>query len=173
MKKQKSIISKEHLCHGLEALSAGMAPFVKKLLGNKGMAEIDLIANWKNIAGEETAQYSLPQKIEFKRGNENNGTLYLLVANGAYALDIQHKTPLLLEKINTFFGYCAVAKIKIIQDNSFIHTPSVAEFEDKQEKKLVTPEEETYIQGITENVKNPDLKARLKSLGESIFKNNK
>ncbi len=173
MKKQKNIVSKEHLCHGLEALSAGMASFVKKLLGNKGLAEIDLIANWKNIAGETLAQYSLPQKIEFKRGTENNGTLCLLVADGAYALEIQHKTPLLLEKINTFFGYQAIAKIKIVQNGSLIHTPSTTDFDDKHEKKLVTKEEENYIQSVTENVQNPDLRNRLKSLGECVFKNNK
>ncbi len=173
MKKPKDIASKEHLCHGLETLADGMAPFIKKLLGNKGMAEIDLIANWKNIAGEEMAQHSLPQKIEFKQGCKNNGVLYLLVAGGAYALEIQHKTSILLEKINTFFGYQAVAKIKIIQNDTFIHSSPQAEFDDKHEKKLVTKEEENYIQSVTENVQNPDLRARLKSLGESIFKNNK
>ena len=77
------------------------------------------------------------------------------------------------EQFRGDFGYQAVAKIKIIQNDTFIHSSPQAEFDDKHEKKLVTKEEENYIQSVTENVQNPDLRARLKSLGESIFKNNK
>ena len=170
--KPKDIISKEHQARGLEALSAGMAPLVKKLLGDKGLAEIDVLANWTTIAGEELAQQSLPQKIEFKTGTRNGGTLYLLVASGAFAVEIQHKTPLLIEKINTFFGYQAVAKIKIVQNDAFIHTKPSPNVDDKSKKKLVTADEQNYIDMVTKDVRHPQLQECLRRLGESIFKNN-
>ncbi len=172
-KTQRDLINTEHQCRGLEALSSSMISLVKKLLGNKGMAEIDILANWLAIAGEDLAQNSLPQKIEFKSRTRNQGTLYLLTVSGAFALEIQHKIPLLLEKINTFFGYQAVSKIKIIQNDAFIHTQPSANFADKDKKKLVTPDEQNYIKMVTKDVQNPQLQERLRSLGESIFKNNK
>lgn len=172
-KKTKNIVSAEHKASGLENLSASMSPLIKKLLGNKGLIEIDLLTNWQNIVGQEIAEHSMPQKIVFKPNCRNDGTLHLLVAGSAFALEIQHNIPLILEKINTFFGYKAIAKITIMQNDEFINTSSSTVSEDKTDKKLVTKQEQTYINEVTEGVKSPELKARLKSLGESVFKNNK
>lgn len=169
-KKQSDIINTERKAEGLTRLSEGIAPLLKKLLGKQGLAEIEILSNWINIVGEEIAEYSLPQKIEFKSGSRNGGILHLIAAGGAFALEIQHKTPIILEKVNTFFGYRAVEKIKIIQNNTFLDTFSDVKNDDKTEKKLVSKEQQTYISGMIKDVQNPDLKARLQSLGESIAK---
>ncbi len=172
-KKNKDIVSAEHKAAGLENLSASMSPLIKKLLGNKGLIEIDLLSNWQNIVGQEIAEHSMPQKIVFKPNCRNDGTLHLLVAGSAFALEIQHKLPIILEKINTFFGYKAIAKITIMQNDAFINTSLTTVSEDKPDKKLVTKQEQTYINEVTEGIQNSELKEQLKSLGESIFKNNK
>lgn len=172
-KKIKDIVSAEHKASGLENLSASMSPLIKKLLGNKGLIEIDLLSNWQNIVGQEIAEHSMPQKIVFKPNCRNDGTLHLLVAGSAFALEIQHKLPIILEKINTFFGYKAIAKITIMQNDEFINTSLPTVSEDKPDKKLVTKQEQTYINEVTEGIQNSELKEQLKSLGESIFKNNK
>lgn len=169
MEKEKNIISTEHKNNGLENISASMLPFVKKLLGSKGMAEIEIIANWKNIVGEDLAKYSLPQKIDFKAGARNNGTLYLMTASGGFATEIQHRSPLILEKINTFFGYQAVTGIKLIQNNGFINTEISTVYEDNIEKKLVTEEEQNYIETVTEDIRDEELKQTLQRLGKSIL----
>ena len=95
-----------------------------------------------------------------------------MVANGAFAVEITHNTTLILEKINVFFGYNAVSKIKIIQNESSFYETDNKFNEYKEDKKLVSPEQQNYIKQITENIKNPDLKERLRSLGENIFKQN-
>lgn len=168
-KKTANLISDEHQSKGFENLSASMTPLIKKLLGAKGMAEVEILANWKNIVGEDLAKYSLPQRIEFKVGSRNNGTLYLMAASGGFAMEIQHRTPLILEKINTFFGYQAVAKIKLIQNDGFINTEVSPVYEDNLEKKLVTEEEQNYIDSVTEDIQHTELKLSLQKLGKSIF----
>ena len=169
MKKEKDIINKEHNSNGLMPFSANISSFAAKLLGKQGLIEMKVLTSWKSIVGDELAKYSLPDKISFKKDSRDNGVLHLIVSNGAFALEIGHKTPLILEKINMFFGYNAVAKIKIIQNESsysFIET----KFEDNDDKKLVSAKEQNYINQITEDIKSPELKERLRSLGESIFK---
>ena len=52
-----------------------------------------------------------------------------------------------------------------------METPEI-KFADKEEKKLVSNEEQNYIYELTEDIENPDLKERLRSLGENIFKHN-
>ena len=168
-KKKNDLISSEHQSKGFENLSATMAPFVKKLLGAKGMAEVEILSNWKDIVGEDLAKYSLPQRIEFKAGIRNNGTLHLMAASGGFAMEIQHRATLILEKINTFFGYQAVSRLKLIQNDGFINPEITAKHEDNLEKKLVTEEEQNYIDNITEDIQHEELKNNLKKLGESIF----
>ena len=168
-KKKNDLISSEHQSKGFENLSATMAPIVKKLLGAKGMAEVEILSNWKDIVGEDLAKYSLPQRIEFKAGTRNNGTLHLMAASGGFAMEIQHRATLILEKINTFFGYQAVSRLKLIQNDGFINPEITAKHEDNLEKKLVTEEEQNYIDNITEDIQHEELKNNLKKLGESIF----
>jgi len=82
-------------------------------------------------------------------------------------------TPLILEKINTFFGYNAVAQIKIIQSTANLNTVVETNFDDNENKKLVSDEQQNYIHKITEDVKNPELKEKLVSLGKQILSHNK
>lgn len=172
MKKEKNIISEEHRGDGLSAFAADISNFAAKLLGKKGLVEMKILTSWKSIVGERLAQYSLPEKISFKKDERDNGVLHLMVANGAFAVEITHNTTLILEKINVFFGYNAVSKIKIIQNESSFYETDNKFNEYKEDKKLVSPEQQNYIKQITENIKNPDLKERLRSLGENIFKQN-
>ena len=98
--------------------------------------------------------------------------MHLFVLNGAFAIEIGHKIPIILEKINTFFGYNAVSQIKITQNESAFCNINDTKFEDNKNKKLVSSEQQNYIKQITEDIKNPELKKRLISLGLNIFKNN-
>lgn len=172
MKKEKNIISQEHRSGGLTQFSADISGLAAKLLGKHGLVEMKILTSWKNIVGQELAQYSLPEKISFKKDSRDDGVLHLIVSNGAFAVEIGHKTPIILEKINTFFGYNAVSKIKIIQNESAPYCFTETKYDDNENKKLVSSEQQNYINQITEDIKNEELKERLKKLGESILAHN-
>lgn len=173
MKNEKNIINNEHRGNGLTPFSSDISSFAAKLLGKQGLMEMKIITSWENIVGPELAQFSIPEKISFKKDERSNGVLHLIVSNGAFALEIGHKNSLILEKVNTFFGYNAVSQIKIFQNESYFCNNSTSKHEDKKDKKLVSSDEKTYIKQITEEIQDPELKARLQSLGENIFKQNK
>lgn len=172
--KKKNIINPEHSSTGLTRLGEGMSPLIKKLLGGSGLVQVELFAEWKNIVGEETSSYSAPQKIDFKKDSRNGGILHIAVPDGAFALEISAQKNILLEKVNSYFGYQAISDIRLTINDVFFKQPEeTPKDDDKQEKMLVSLQQQNYISKLTEDIKNPELKATLQKLGESIAKNNK
>ena len=166
---KKNIISKEHTALGLTSLSSNIEDIAKKLLGQNGFVEISLLKNWNSIVGENLAQNCLPERIEYKKGERGNGTLILSVSSGAFALEISHLSSIIVEKINTYFGYAAVRNIKIIQNGDFVIHPQNANIADIEKKKLVTQEEQNYIEAISQGIKDEALKSKLQSLALSVL----
>ena len=171
MNNQDPNISEAGRSCGLYSLSSTLLPFAKQLLGKKGFVEVDILTEWDKIVGTELAQYSFPQRIDFKKGTKNNGTLCLSVPSGAFALELQHRERFILDKINTYFGYNAVSSLKIIQTQQFVLQPEKTQ--PPSPNANLTPEEEKYIENLTEAIDNPKLKTIITKLGKDIFKDNK
>ena len=171
MNNQDHDISEADRGGGLYSLSSTLLPFAKHILGKKGFVEIDILTNWDKIVGAELAQYSFPQRIDFKRGEKNNGTLCLSVPSGAFALELKHRERFILDKINTYFGYNAVSNLKIIQNQQLTPLPQSSPPPSADIK--LTPEEEKYNENLAEPIDNPKLKAIISKLGKDIFKDNK
>lgn len=169
MTNKKNIISKQHTALGLTSLSSNIEDIAKKLLGQNGFVEISLLKDWHSIVGENLAQNSLPERIEYKKGERSNGTLVLSVTAGAFALEISHLTPIIIKKINTYFGYAAVQNIKIIQKNDFSFSDQASNIADIEKKKLVSIDEQNYIEAISQGIEDDELKSRLQSLAFSIL----
>lgn len=157
----------------LVPLSRNISPLTRSLFGKKGFVEIDILTNWDKIVGQELADYTFPQKIDFKREQKNNGILHLQVPTGAFALEIQHREKYIIERINAYFGYNAVCNIKILQNNSLPLKSGNQDLEESLDKNLVTAEEENYINSLAADINNSKLKEILIKLGQSIFNDNK
>ena len=100
---------------GPRALGAAIARLTKPIFGKRGFAAGEIVTDWARIAGADIAAVSLPERIAFPQNKRIGGTLHLRVQPGGHAVQIQHMAPQLLDRINTYFGYGAVAGIKIIQ----------------------------------------------------------
>ncbi len=155
----------------LTALSKTMAPLTKQLFGKKGFVEVSILTNWDKIVGKELADFSVPQKIDFKREQKNNGILHLQVPSGAFALEIQHREKFILEKINAYFGYNAVSGLKIVQNATISLISDVSQIEEEPQN-LLTEQENDYIQSLSQEIKSSKLKEILIKLGHCIFNDN-
>jgi hypothetical protein len=98
----------------LRALGAAVPALTRRALGRRGFAEGGLALDWAAIVGEEVAANTLPVKVAYPRGERSGGTLHLKVASG-YALVITHCEPQLLERVNAYLGYGAIARLKLTQ----------------------------------------------------------
>jgi hypothetical protein len=75
-----------------------------------GFVQGSIVSRWPEIVGERYAKVSTPESIRFPAGRKAGGTLTLVV-DGAHGPLLQHLTPMIIERVNRFFGYEAVAKV--------------------------------------------------------------
>jgi hypothetical protein len=78
-----------------------------------------LIGAWLEIAGTRIGQRSAPAKISWSRANKSDdpyapATLFI-IADPAVALALQHETSTIINRVNVFFGYPAIDRVKISQ----------------------------------------------------------
>ena len=73
-----------------------------------------MVTRWGEIVGERHARVCMPEAIRFPPGEKSDGILELVVVP-AHAPFISHVTPEIIERVNRFFGYKAVARIKLRQ----------------------------------------------------------
>jgi hypothetical protein len=100
-----------------------LAEASRKTLGEAfaklGFASVELVTRWEEIVGVEIAAHAQPEKIQWPRrgqasGSPEAGTLMLRV-EGPAALEIQHQSDVILERVNQFFGWRAVSALRLRQ----------------------------------------------------------
>jgi hypothetical protein len=79
-----------------------------------GFVQSSVVTRWPEIVGERHAQVCMPESIRFPPGEKSDGILQLVVLP-AHAPLIQHVIPEIMERVNRFFGYKAVARVKLRQ----------------------------------------------------------
>ena len=88
----------------------------------QGFASTDILAAWPEIVGERLGRACQPVKLEWPRrkrtdadGPTESGTLVVRV-EGAFALELQHLAPVVIQRINAHYGWACVGKIVLKQD---------------------------------------------------------
>lgn len=148
------------------AVSALVAPLTRRALGKHGFASASLISDWATIIGDELAASCQPVKLAFPQGRRDAGTLHLHVSGGA-ALEIQHITPQIIERINGHLGYHAVARLKLIQGQP--PRSNRARRRRLDERGPRQPVEPKRWDGLDE-IADPGLRESLRRLGMAIAK---
>ncbi|WP_231638956.1 DUF721 domain-containing protein [Sphingomonas profundi] len=79
-----------------------------------GFVQSSVVSRWPEIVGDRYAGVSTPESIRFPHGKRAEGVLTLVV-DGAHAPMMQHVAPAIVERVNRFFGYQAVARVAFRQ----------------------------------------------------------
>jgi hypothetical protein len=79
-----------------------------------GFVQSAVVSRWAEIVGPRYAEVSAPESIRFPAGKRSEGVLTLTVV-GAHGPMMQHLAPTIMERVNMFFGYTAVARVAIRQ----------------------------------------------------------
>lgn len=100
---------------GLTSLGQALKPVTKPMLAKRPRAEVALLESWESIAGTLVSGWARPVSLRFpKRGEHLAGTLTLKV-DRAFASDLQHMERQVIERVNGFFGYEAVKRLRMLQ----------------------------------------------------------
>jgi hypothetical protein len=99
-------------------LSELLGATLSDALKAQGFASTEIISRWPDIVGPEIAAHSEPLKINWPRASGEDApepaTLVLRV-EGPAALEIQHLSAVILERVNRFFGWQAIGRIGLRQ----------------------------------------------------------
>ncbi|UNE54896.1 DUF721 domain-containing protein [Bartonella machadoae] len=160
---------KRHFYSLSETVSRMLDPVLCKRTG----LNMALIEHWPQIAGHDIAVHTMPLKIIWKcRAHQDDvfqpATL-VVTCEGFSALKLMHETDELLRRINVFFGYIAIDRIKIEQRCISVlknHLPMKSGPNEKDKKR---------IENMLKEVEDESLRQSLYELGCCIFaeKNNK
>ncbi|MEC6998879.1 MAG: DciA family protein [Pseudomonadota bacterium] len=108
-------------------LRSSGTPHVSKVLGRitgrtmnrRGFNDSRMLENWSAIVGPQLAAMSQPVRLSRRKsgrdGEETAGGVLTVKAEGAIALEIQHLAPQIIDRLNSYYGYAAIARLNIVQ----------------------------------------------------------
>lgn len=135
---------------------------VKPVFKARGLMEGKIIIHWSQIVGESFSRLALAEKITFPKGKKTEGTLHLSVTS-ASAFLLQYAQDLILERVNTFFGYKALSNLKMTHD-----LPTPKEKQPLQPSPPLSLEDEEWLESLMGEIQDQDLKVHLEKLGEGV-----
>ena len=145
-------------------LSEFMGATLSDVLKSQGFASAEILTRWGDIVGAEIAAHSEPLKINWSRvkGEENPepATLVLRV-EGPAALEIQHLSSVILERVNRFFGWQAVGRLALRQ-------APLRRKEPAKRPSPPDPELTARLAGQMPEIVDDDLRQALARLGASL-----
>ncbi|WP_394727229.1 DUF721 domain-containing protein [Altererythrobacter sp. GH1-8] len=127
-----------------------------------GFVQSNVVTRWPEIVGPTHARVCMPEAIRFPPGEKSEGILQLVVTP-AHAPLIQQVIPEIIERVNRFFGYNAVARVKLRQGE--VKPPSA------EEKPKAPPSLKPIPMELGDSLRDigdPELRTVLESLARSL-----
>ncbi len=153
-----------HRGRGPRALAEAVAGITGSVFGRRGFAGGAVLNDWPAIVGPGLAAHTLPERIVRGTGKPAGGVLHLRVDSGALATELQHLEPLLIERVNGYFGYRAVSRLKLLQaplPKKEPPAPAVT--------RPLNPDEEQALARSLAGVADGDLRDALEGLGRAVM----
>jgi len=147
-----------------KALAVSIGKITKPIFGRRGFADGAIVNDWEMIVGPHLSAHSAPSRITYSRGETTAGTLHLRIDNSGLGLEVQHLQPVLIERINGYFGFRAVASIKITQ-GPLPERPGITQ----QEIRPLTADDKAAVAKSLAGVKDDDLGQALQALGHAVI----
>lgn len=114
-KKAAAPVRAERARGGEARCIADLIPAVGETAFRKfGFIQSSIVTRWPEIVGAKLARVTAPESLRFPQGKKADGTLSITVGS-AHAPIVQHVVPDIIARVNRFFGYAAVARVRLTQ----------------------------------------------------------
>ena len=143
---------------GLRSFKDTLPKEARRILNKKGQIFSETLDNWKYIVGEDLFKVCYPKS--FISANKVKGSSLNIMVKRGCEVDLEYSKKKIIKKINTFFGYNVVEKIKL---NTF-----GGQFEAPKDKNILHATKNKHIKKIS-NIKNDKIKSSLIELSK-LFK---
>ena len=160
MRSKNNIKQRSRTVQGLRSFKDTLPKNVKKIINKKGHIYSETLSNWKYIVGEDLFKFCYPKA--FKNSNRFGVSTLVIMVKRGHEVDMEYSKKDILDKMNSFFGYSVVEKLKFIS------------FDDQQKivSKNIDDQENVAInkyQNKINDVKNDKIKKSLIELTR-VFK---
>jgi len=139
-------------------------PILRKRAG----ISIGLVQSWEEIAGPRLASHTRPEKIVWPRRMQEDDPFQpatlIMACEGFAALRVQHENGEIIARINSFLGFNAIGRIKIVQKPVQSAGPKP-----KPRLRPLSADEESRIVGVVGGVEDEGLRGSLERLGRTIL----
>jgi hypothetical protein len=148
-------------------LSLLLSDVFKDAYAKQGFAARELVTRWAEIAGQDVAAHSEPLKLQWPRpveGQPQEPATLVLRVEGPMALEIQHKSDVILESVNRFLGWSAVGRLALRQ----------APLSRRERRAPPSPPDPQAVESVARTltaIEDEDLRAALARLGAAIKRN--
>jgi hypothetical protein len=140
------------------------------LVAKQGFGESDIILHWDDIAGPRLSAVSDPIRLQWPprppgRSPEappDPATLVVRI-EGAFALELQHLAPLIIERVNARLGWKCVGKLSIRQG------PSPRAAAKRQHRVAPDPAARREAEAAAAGIEDDGLRAALARLGAAAI----
>jgi hypothetical protein len=156
---------------GFRRASDETRPVLDKVAGRHGFAQVDVLLRWAEIVGEALAPTCRPVRVRYRgeRGRDQGfGATLVVQTTSARAPEIEHLAPRIVERVNQFYGYRAVARIRITQTGT---APGFAEAQAAFARPETVPSggDTAQAAALTAGVEDEGLRAALTRLGANVL----
>jgi hypothetical protein len=148
-------------------LSVLLSTVFSDAYAKQGFAARELVTRWTEIIGSELSAHCEPLKMQWPRpveGQPQEPATLVLRVEGPMALEIQHSSDVILQRVNRFFGWSAVGRLALRQG------PLSRRDRPRPSPAPDAAEVEQVAQTLT-SVEDNDLRAALARLGAAIKRN--
>ncbi len=140
---------------GLRSFKDTLPKNVKKIINKKGHIYSETLSNWKYLVGSELFKICYPKT--FKNSNKFGVSTLVVMVKRGHEVDAEYSKKDILDKMNHFFGYSVVQKLKFI---SFDEEHEMTGLRDTKVKNVAISKYQDKIK----DVKNEKIKKSLTEL---------
>ena len=160
MSYKNNIKQRNYSFQGLRSFKDTLPTSIKKVINKKGHIYSETLNNWKYIVGENLFKVCYPKS--FKNSNRFGVSTLLIKVKRGHEVDLEYSKKEIMDKMNSFFGYSVVEKLKFI---NFDDNKNILNTDKNIEKNVTNKKYQNKINGI----KNDKIKKSLIELTK-VFK---
>lgn len=152
---------------GFSPLADMTSQIVDPILRRRAGLNIQLLESWPEIVGADIAETSRPLRIIWPHRSAGDDTFepatLVIACEGFCAIRLQHESSEVIQRVNTFFGFAAIARLKIEQ--------KPVRFDRPQPKQILSIDEEqkNQLEHIVADIQDEPLRQALFGLGKGIW----
>jgi len=131
---------------GLRSFRDTLPKSIKKIINKKGHIYSETLNNWKYIVGEKLFKICYPKS--FKNSNRFGVSTLLVMVRRGHEVDLEYSKKEIMNKMNSFFGYSVVEKLKFV---SFDDNQNILSSDTDKENNVTIIKYQNKINDIKNN----------------------